>query len=352
MDCFKDGWFKFDSTLVALMVAETWVMPAIFSIIGGRVSLPTGPLRLLRLLRLSRLVRLIRTLPELVTMFKGMFVASRAVGSSLLMVSLLIYVFGIVVHMGLGDEESQQEKFGTLPKSMWTLLMDGTFMDSTGDVLTTLMDMGKFNTVASAIVFLTFILLSAMTVMNMLIGVLCEVVSTVAQGERDEAAIRLMKESILVELNKFDEDGNGKISKAELEHVMKDRKAIAALSSMEVGPDCINELQQMLFYGKSDDTEVTIEQVMELVLMYRGDLTVTVKHLVEMIAFSRWYLTHQITEHTEHTEKHLIGVLDTYFGNGGISPKTAEQRFQSQASLIVIPEPPQAPRLPSQVSLY
>jgi len=99
-NCFRDHWFKFDSGLVILMVAETWVMPVVFSIVGGSVSLPTGPLRLLRLLRLSRLVRLVRTLPELLTMFKGMFVASRAVGCSMLMVLLLLYVFGIFYTWG------------------------------------------------------------------------------------------------------------------------------------------------------------------------------------------------------------------------------------------------------------
>merc|ERR1719375_1551764 len=128
--------------------------------------------------------------------------------------------------------------------------MDGTFMDSTGDVLTTLIDMKKSNTVLSAVVFLVFILLSAMTVMNMLIGVLCEVVSAVASGERDEAAIRLMKETVLVELKQFDDDGNGMISKGELRRVMKSKQALAVLRSIEVGPESLSELEQMLFFDK------------------------------------------------------------------------------------------------------
>merc|ERR1719352_2227552 len=117
-------------------------------------------------------------------------------------------------------------------------------MDSTGEVLTELIQMAKFNTVAACFVFLCFILLSAMTVMNMLIGVLCEVVSTVAQGERDEAAIQLMKDSILVELKQFDNDGNGMISKGELRQVMKSKHALGVLRSIEVDDDCLYELQQ------------------------------------------------------------------------------------------------------------
>jgi len=244
-------------------------------------------------------------------MFKGMFVASRAVGSSLLMVLLFIYVFGIVVHMGLGKEEDLKHKFGTLPRCMWTLLMDGTFMDSTGDVLTTLIDMKKSNTVLSAIVFLIFILLSAMTVMNMLIGVLCEVVSAVAQGERDEAAINLMKETILVELKQFDDDGNGMISKSELAHVMKNKEALGVLRSIEVGKECLEELQQMLFYDKPDDAAVPIDRIMELLLMYRGNLNTTVKHLVEAQAFNRCCLSHQMRAHDERLHRCLREMQDT-----------------------------------------
>jgi len=63
--------------------------------------------------------------------------------------------------------------------------------------------------------------MSAVLVMNMLIGVLCEVVSSVARSEKDEAAVRLVKESILLQLKKCD-DGDGMISHAELNIVLQD----------------------------------------------------------------------------------------------------------------------------------
>lgn len=301
-NCMRDGWFRFDTFLVALMVLETWVFPVVFSIIGGSVSLPTAPLRLLRLMRLSRLVRLIKNLPELLTMFKGMFVASRAVGASMLMVLLLLYVFGIIVHMGLSSEEGLEDMFGSLPRCMWTLLIKGTFMDDVGATLTDILDRGQVNTYLSTFIFLLFILLSATTVMNMLIGVLCEVVSKVAQSEQDEAAITAMKETILVELLQFDDDGNGMISKAELEKVMSSRQAIRTLRSIEVDTDCLETLKQMLFWNRPDDAEVHIERIMELLLNYRGSLHVTVKHLVDAQAFTRAFVTHQIKVQTEQME--------------------------------------------------
>jgi len=176
--------------------------------------------------------------------------------------------------------------------------------------LTTLLERGQLNTILSVFVFMCFILLSAMTVMNMLIGVLCEVVSAVAQSERDEAAIIIMKDSILGELQKYDDDGNGMISKSELSQVMKSRTAIRALEAVDVDYDCLQELQQMLFYGKPPTAEVKIERVMELFLNYRGSLQTTVKHLVDAQLFNRWYVKDQMLKQDERMEGYLRDIRD------------------------------------------
>merc|ERR1712072_648713 len=129
-----------------------------------------------------------------------------------------------------------------------------------------------------------FILLTSLTVLNMLIGVLCEVVSAVGQNERDEADIRLVKHGILKELLQFDANGDGTISQVELEHVMKSRKAIAVLEELEVDRACLDEIHGMLFTVPSDS--VSISTVLETCLMYRGSQPPTVKHLVDVMVFN------------------------------------------------------------------
>merc|ERR1719331_3371182 len=103
----------------------------------------------------------------------------------------MIYTFAIILNMGLKHEDEinaplAPRNFQTIGTTMWTLLVDGTFMDSTGFMLSKLLFSGKPVAIMGTFVFMSFILLSAITVMNMLIGVLCEVVSAVADGERDE----------------------------------------------------------------------------------------------------------------------------------------------------------------------
>merc|ERR1712023_95828 len=100
-------------------------------------------------------------------------------------------------------------------------------MDNTGETLRLLLDLDEPHTILALALFLCFVGVSAITLMNMLIGVLCEVMSSVAQSEKEDCAIRLVKDTILLMLKAFDEDGNGVISRDELRSVMTDPMALS-----------------------------------------------------------------------------------------------------------------------------
>jgi len=293
-DCGRDSWFKFDSFLVVLMVMETWVSSLLILALGfsGTSDLPTAPLRLLRLLRLSRLTRLLRTVPGLLTMINGMKSGFSSVASSLLLVFVLVYVFSIAILMFLKDEEGFDSQYSNLSRCMWTLLMDGTIMDNPGRTLTKLLDAHNFNCLISLFFFLVFILLSAMTVLNLLIGVICEVITEVSQKERDENAIRMMKETILLELIKFDEDGNKKISKSELETVMSDHLTLQVLHCLDVDVAYLRAVQHMLLPER--ESEATMDSILELMLNCRGTLPTTVRHLVGSQTFMQFIIESSI----------------------------------------------------------
>jgi hypothetical protein len=145
--------------------------------------------------------------------------------------------------------------------------------------------------------------------MNMLIGVLCEVVSSVANAEKDEAAIKLMKESILVELKRFDEDGNGLISPDELQHVMQDPQSLQVLKSLDIDTHALMEMMDMI-YEQDESNEVTISVIMDLMLMCRGDLPSTVRHLVTYEALTRWSITSELQQMRAEVKTLLLGPAD------------------------------------------
>lgn len=305
----KDAWFVFDSSLVFMMVMETWVMTMAMVLAGGG---PTGGLgnasilrmaRLLRLSRMARMARLFRAMPELLILIKGMVAAMRSVVFTLCLLGVIIYVFGIAFRQLVGDSAKDDDGnafFATVPMAMHTLLIDGALMDGTGNVVKALK---KESTVYVAI-FYMFVLVASLTVMNMLIGVLCEVVSAVAATEKEQLTVGFVKSQLkqVMTQSGLDDDNDGKISKAEFGTLLNCPKACRALE--EVGVDVINLVDNIdwIFPEEEDCGEsnkaLDFGDFMEVVLKLRGDNTATVKDIVELRKFVKETgekLKHEIT---------------------------------------------------------
>jgi voltage-gated sodium channel len=276
LNCLRDKWFIVDSSLVVMMGLETWVfllMVAIFDVDSRLIV--TEPFKLVRLLRLARIARMMRMLPELVTLVKGIVSAMRAVFSCMVLLVIMIYVFGIILFTLEGEEEELADYFATLPKSMWTLLLNGVFLDNVGEPTRLIIRLGR---TGSLIFFIVFVCLSACTVMNMLIGILCEVVSKVTAQESDAEAKNKIRHSIVKMLKRLDADGSGEISKAELLAVAEDPDADKILSDLKVDVGYFVDLQDMLYEGPDD--VLSIAQIISLILECRGERSVTMQDIV------------------------------------------------------------------------
>eukprot|EP00931_Biecheleriopsis_adriatica_P053006 TRINITY_DN30942_c0_g1_i1.p1 TRINITY_DN30942_c0_g1~~TRINITY_DN30942_c0_g1_i1.p1 ORF type:complete len:680 (-),score=162.25 TRINITY_DN30942_c0_g1_i1:39-2078(-) len=321
----KDKWFVFDSFLVILMVLETWVLTIFLLMLttgggssGSAPSLPTGPLRLLRLLRLSRLIRLLRSMPELITLISGMKAASRGVGCALMLIIIINYVFAIILNMFLRDIEPLEENYGTLGLCMWTLALDGTFMDSLKEDLEnlrTLEKQGYDNFIAWAMIltFVGYVLLTNITVMNMLIGIVCEVVSEVKKQDEQATAIQLMQQHLRGMLCEIDTDGDDKISRDELGCVVYNHKACQVLRELDVEPKSVLELTEALFEDDEDEgreASVTREELLEVILKIRGNREVNMEDLISVQLDLRKVVSRHADEVMEKMQKmtELLGL--------------------------------------------
>jgi len=258
---------------------------------GSGLPIPTGPLRLLRMARLVRLSRLLKNVPELVTLSKGLVQGVRASAASIFMISLFIYIFAIMMHSLLKDEHNLNQKlkdehgvnFDRLGDCMWVLLIDGTFMlDGTGNILSAFVFEGTFSTIAACLIMLMFIFLSAMVICNMLIGVLCEVVSEVIQAEQNENDIIRLKESMQSHLERYD-DGDGELSKDEFVKLMCDPHSKKILKELNVDVVFMNALSSLFF--TSNDMAMPIAGIIELMLACRGNNAATVQTIANSICY-------------------------------------------------------------------
>merc|ERR1711920_191846 len=166
-----------------------------------------GFLRLFRLMRLSRMfrmVRLLRAMPELMVMIKAMTVAMRSMLFALCLLMGIVYVFAIAFTQVMENTDPGDKYFKTVGEAMQSLLLIGTMPDQHD----TAMELGESN-IAFRFLILLYILIASWVVMNMLVGILCEVVSVVSSVEKEELLINYVKGALKDMMKKCGVDVNG-----------------------------------------------------------------------------------------------------------------------------------------------
>lgn len=281
---FYDGWFIFDSFLVTLGVAEAWIMSIVLLLTNSQdssVFANSSSLRLLRLLRLSRVARtarLLRAAPELLIMVKGMIAAARSMLTTGVLVIGVLYVFGIAMRQATVGTEGGAQYFGTVWKSMFSLLVYATLLDSPAEVMSSLNEVG-------VAIFLLVIALSALLLLNMLIGVMCEVVSGVSQTEREVIAEAFVREKVQLIVQRRHGKSEVPVSRKELIDMLHDREATSLLN--EAGVDVIGLVDVADFVFNSDDgetgdQELSFQDFLRVVMALRGSNAVTLKDIMDL----------------------------------------------------------------------
>jgi voltage-gated sodium channel len=160
-DFFRSGWNVFDFVVIAVAFVP-----------GVRESST-----LLRLARLMRVVRVVRILPELRVLVTAVVRSLPPLGSMVLLTTLLIFVYGMFGWLLFADELPQD--WGTIGEAMLSLF-----------VMLTLEDFPRYMERAMAvhqwswIYFVTFVLITAFIVINVLIGIVLNSMEEARELER------------------------------------------------------------------------------------------------------------------------------------------------------------------------
>mmetsp|Transcript_92017 Transcript_92017/g.173421 ORF Transcript_92017/g.173421 Transcript_92017/m.173421 type:complete len:571 (-) Transcript_92017:125-1837(-) len=266
-DCLRDAWFVFDFILVLFMVIETWILKIIEVAVGGGGGLSFlsnfSALRLLRLLRLTRMARLMRFVPELMTIVKGMLSALKSVGFIILFLMCVTYVFAICFTSmfgapdtppwhedEFGSDPTAEQMFATIGDSMMTLITIGILGDNLAPVTDSILVAGTFY----FWLFMIFFAISCLTLLNMMIAVLCEVISSTAKDEEDTRQISLLKMCISDAFDSIDKNGDGMVSEAEWAYIKENKSVRATLQSFGIDEgnvdNCLTQMQASLFQSK------------------------------------------------------------------------------------------------------
>eukprot|EP00929_Paragymnodinium_shiwhaense_P052961 TRINITY_DN2651_c0_g4_i1.p1 TRINITY_DN2651_c0_g4~~TRINITY_DN2651_c0_g4_i1.p1 ORF type:complete len:636 (+),score=147.39 TRINITY_DN2651_c0_g4_i1:141-2048(+) len=323
---FRDTWFAFDSMLVTMMALETWVMSTAV-LMGRGPSASVGDAQILRaaklfrLSRLCRMARLLRAMPELMIMIKGLLAAARSVFFTLVLLIGLLFIFGIAFVQMAKDYDVGVTYFSSVPSSMYFLLVHGTLLLSTDYKALELRAEGGLMLTS---IFFVFILLGAVLIMNVLIGVLCEVVSAVALVEKEEMLVNYVRAKLEKVMAIIDEDGGGTISREEFGLILENIDAMEAL--IDVGVDVVGLVDFADFIFGDDgmedsnrpQVELTLSEFLEVILQLRGSNNASVKDMVDLRKFVHNHIMHQsakihstheqlteITNNTQHLLQHM-----------------------------------------------
>jgi len=286
-DCFFDAWFVFDSVLVFFMIFETWIMVIVQAIIGGGGGGvgPFAALRLLRLLRLARIGRLMKFVPELGKLVKGMIKAAKSVFFILLFLVLVIYVFAIIFTGAMSDRTSYpltpycsqegenetddwhdecladgefgelgQDLFATMGDSFMSLFTRGVLGDNLDETVAAILD----QSLILMWLFFIFLIITFATLLNMLIGVVCEVIAEAAAEEEEIGTVNFLSETIQDAFHEIDTNEDGLVCHEEWNHIQQNKRVRSSLSMIGVEQERMEErLQQMAeMLFESDGAEV------------------------------------------------------------------------------------------------
>jgi len=181
----------------------------------------------------------------------------------------------------------QADHFSTVSHAMYSLVLHATLLDSPARVLS---EIGDGNKVGQAMFFFA-ILVSALLLLNMLIGVLCEVVSTVSAAEKERISCSFVKEKVfeLLSQGSWDADGDGLISKDELSQLLNSEQAMKLLGQAGVDVVGLIDYAHVIFQSDAHGQEyanlLSFSDFMSLVLQLRGTNPVTIKEIVDLRRF-------------------------------------------------------------------
>eukprot|EP00931_Biecheleriopsis_adriatica_P007090 TRINITY_DN108405_c0_g1_i1.p1 TRINITY_DN108405_c0_g1~~TRINITY_DN108405_c0_g1_i1.p1 ORF type:complete len:656 (+),score=115.27 TRINITY_DN108405_c0_g1_i1:36-1970(+) len=290
---FQDSWFIFDLCMVSLMVFETWFLTLLMGL-SPESSRQDGQMgdatilrlaKMLRLLRIMRIAKLMRSMPEFFILIKAVSAASRSAFFTLLFLFIILYVYSIAFVQLLDGTDVGDKYFSTVMIAVQSLFVHGAMADNAALVAK---QVGE-ESVPVMLMFLSVLLVAAITVMNIMIGVLCEAVSAVADTERDSMQVALVEESLKNILDDgADEDEDGLISKEEFVKVLESRKAVCALRDIGIDVIGLVDAADSIFMSCEDgvtstfDRKLTFEEFMTMLLALRGENKARVKDIIDL----------------------------------------------------------------------
>lgn len=270
-DVLIDAWFCFDAFLVFMMAFEDWIQPCIYLIYGAQPGGSLGQMMILRIFRISRvvrltriarIVRLLRGMPELMILSKALMLAMRSVGATLMLLVVGIYVFSIFFTEMLSGTEEGKGQFENVLQGMHTLLVYGILADQT-DLINAMLETSVFHYAA----ILVYMLVVSIAMTDMLIGVISEIIESVAKVEKEQMRKEDVNHTIQRIRTMVDMDNSNTVSKQEFGSMLRNEEVVHLIHNLEVDIISLVSFCDVIFENGDD---IHLDDFIMILMGFRG----------------------------------------------------------------------------------
>lgn len=277
-------WNCLDFTIVVTSTTDTWILPILNVLCGGRLEVVVGTadsqtregrvgpvmmfIRTLRLMRILRLARLLKSFRPLYILVTGVMAALQGVFWVLVLTFTVLYAMGIMATRMIGHgmifAESPPENiifpFKSVPDSMFTLfrVMSGSTSQSESTAIDALMSAVP----AVKFAFVYFLVTSSWTLLSTLTAVVSENMITVTGQEEEAMRISDADEDRLLMIKHikvlFNDIDKGHVEEGALDAFLADKGN--SLSTARYCKMAVHDVREVLHILRSYGRDVTMAE--------------------------------------------------------------------------------------------
>lgn len=266
---------RLDAMLVMLSVTELWILGSL----GIQVQFLTklGVLRTLRMMRLGKALRTRPEFKEMWALLKGLSNCAETLFWTYIMILGFVYFFAVTgtaligKQAALQDDEIAQVYFGDVLRSMltfWQLMTIDAWPDIVRPLIAQQIWIGFF--------LMFYMSIGMFVLLNLITAVIIDEALVNAKEDEKDVALEAerKKEEELEDLGRFfmdlDKDGSGSLTRSELFEAIANDKVRAKLRALEIMPQDIDELWDILD-DDNGDGELSIEEFVEGIRKLQGE---------------------------------------------------------------------------------
>lgn len=155
-----------------------------FVVVASSIIFISSSVSIIRAFRIFRLLKALAEFPELQILVSAMLKAIPSMSWALVLLFIIFYIFAVFGSALYGD--NFPELFGGVGGSMFTLFQVMTFESWATAVARPIMEVQPY----AWIYFLVFILLTSITLLNVMVGIVVEAVGTISEAAKKKQAAK------------------------------------------------------------------------------------------------------------------------------------------------------------------